>query len=186
MRSTCCRDLLPGGVIKRCIAWALDVLLVVVLIVIAATVIMTALGPTVRVSSGAGSVEVDPLMRTITTLAATAINASYFIISWRALRASPAQGLFHLHVCNTTSDEALSWGKAVTRWLLLFPPFGVLAALSASVPILSALIWSSAPIWYLVLLITTLCDAGGRGLHDHLSGSFVHTSMTPLAPVDVH
>ncbi len=186
MRSACSRDVLPGGVMKRCIAWALDVLLVVVLIVIAAAVIMTALGPTVRISSGAGSVEVDPLMLTVTTLAATAINASYFIISWRVLRASPAQRLFHLHVCNTAGDEALSWGKAVARWLLLFPPFGILAALSAPVPILGALIWGSAPIWYLALLITTLRDAGGHGLHDHFSGSFVHTSMTPLASVDVH
>jgi RDD family len=186
MRSTCSRDVLPGKVMKRCIAWALDVLAVMVLITSTATLIVTALGPTVRVSSPAGSAEVDTLMLAVNALVATAINASYFVISWRVLRASPAQRLFHLRVYSFAGEDALSWGKAVIRWLLLFPPFGVLVALSASMPILGALIWSSAPIWYLVLLVTTLRDAGGQGLHDHLSGSVVRTSRNPLASADVY
>ncbi|MGH8909147.1 MAG: RDD family protein [Egibacteraceae bacterium] len=186
MRGSCPRDLVVAGVSKRLVAWVLDVMLIIVLIYMTSTVILATLGPTVRVSPETGGAEAVPLMVAVNAFGATAVSASYCVVSWRVLRASPVQRLFGLQVCGAAERDALGWGKALARWILLFPPFGVLAALSARSPVLGSLLWGSAPVWYLLLFVSTVRSPTRQGLHDRAAGSLVRTSMSRWPPADVH
>jgi choline dehydrogenase-like flavoprotein len=140
----------------------LDVLLVVVLVLFGARVVELLLGSAVEFSSHGGEVDIDMSIVLANALVATGISASYFVLSWHLFRASPGQRILGLRLCQAADGEALSWRMALVRWFLLFPPF-VLLALIAGSPVMSVLIWGCAPVWYLVLLVTTVRDPIRRG-----------------------
>lgn len=163
----------PAGVLRRGGAWALDVALVALLVSAGATGVMLAIGPTVRVPVGEGTAMLDTGMVTANAVLAVVISGSYFILSWRIFGASPAQRLLRLRVYGAIEGEPLSWRQAVLRWALLFPPFGIFAVLSSSLPVVSTLVWYAAPVWYLFLLATTVLDTRRQGVHDRIAGSNV-------------
>ncbi len=163
----------PAGVLRRGGAWALDVVLVAVLVSAGATGLMLAIGPTVRLGAGEGTAMLDTRMVIVNAVLAVVISGSYFILSWRLFRASPAQRLLRLRVYGAMEGEPLSWRQAVLRWAFLFPPFGILAALGSSLPVFSTLAWYLAPVWYMFLLATTILSTRRQGAHDRIAGSNV-------------
>jgi hypothetical protein len=121
-------------------------------------------------------VAADKGMVVLIALVATGVSAGYFVVPWALLGGSPAQLALRLRVRGDGGGEALTLGRAVTRWLLLFPPFATVSTLAAGVPLLGSLVWGSALVWYLILLLTTARSETNQGLHDRLAGSVVRTT----------
>ncbi|MGH8930430.1 MAG: RDD family protein [Egibacteraceae bacterium] len=159
--------------LRRGGAWALDVVLVALLVYTGATVVMLAIGPTVRFSAGEGTAMLDTRMVIVNAVLTVVISGSYFILSWRLAGASPAQRLLRLRVWGAMEGEPLSWRQAVLRWAFLFPPFGIFAVMSISLPAVNTLAWYLAPVWYMFLLATTILNTRRQGVHDRIAGSNV-------------
>jgi len=164
-----------AGVVARLVAWMLDVVVVVLLIVVASAAVGTILGPAVRFGSAgsADPISVDAGRAASNALVSTMLSAAYFVIPWVRFGGSGVQLLLGLEVQSETDGGRLPPGRALARWVLLFPPFGNVAALMAGRPVLAALVWSSALVWYPLLLITTLRSATRQGLHDRVVRSVV-------------
>jgi hypothetical protein len=112
----------------------------------------------------------------VDALFATAVSAAYFVLPWALLGGSPAQLALRLRVRGDAGGGALPVGRALARWILLFPPFATVSALAAGVPLVGWLVWAGALAWYLVLFLTTAWSETNQGLHDRLAGSVVHKS----------
>lgn len=162
---------------RRLVACIIDIVILILVILVGASAINAVFGPTVRFNptavTPAGSAIVDNGLIVLNAIVANLLSAGYFVISWMILGASPAQLLLALQVRNETGGGTLSLSQAIIRWVLLFPPFGTVAFLMATVPGAGALIWASAPIWYLVLLTTTALSRSKQGVHDRLARSVV-------------
>jgi uncharacterized RDD family membrane protein YckC len=153
----------------------IDVGLLTLVVLAGAVVLDTIAGPTVRFRSDfATSTDlaiVSRRMVIVSALVGTTMSAAYATVSWLRWGATPGQLALRLRV---TSEDGgrLTVGQAVSRWLLLFPPLGSVAAL-ADVPNLAALLWGAAPVWSLVLLLSTVRDPQKRGVHDRIAGTVV-------------
>jgi hypothetical protein len=119
------------------------------------------------------TVAVDKGLVALNALFATILSAAYFVVPWTRLGGSPAQLALRMRVRGDARGEALTIPRALLRWLLLFPPFATVSALAAGVPLLGWLVWGSALVWYLVLLLTTAQSETNQGLHDRIAGSVV-------------
>jgi RDD family len=172
----------PGGepfasISRRSLAWIVDVALVTVLIFVGVAVLDVVLGPTVRMHREAAALEdvlaADTGRVVLNALLATGLSAAYFVAPWVLLGASPAQLAFRMRVRGRPDGEALPLGRALTRWILLFPPFATVSALTAGLPLVGAFVWGAAVVWYVVLLLTTVRSDANQGLHDRIAGSVV-------------
>jgi hypothetical protein len=168
------------GIPRRLLAWVIDIFVVVVIILVVASVIAALFGPTVRIDrdapTAAEMVTIDAGLVVLNTLVSIGLSAVYFTMSWTVFGSSPGQLLFRMRVRSTTDGSKLTIARAFARWALLFPPFGTVAALTADAPSLSALVWGSAPIWYLILLASTVRSPTRQGLHDRLARSVVQAT----------
>lgn len=166
-----------AGVSRRCVAWLLDVAAVTVLILGGLSLLAELLSPTVRFRLEAAElrsvVTVDTGRLVVDALVATALSAAYFVLPWARLGASPGQLVLRLRVRREQGGETLPFGRALVRWLLLFPPFATVSALTADLPPFGWFVWGSAPVWYFVLFLTTVRSETRQGLHDRLAGSVV-------------
>lgn len=179
-------DSIPG-VSRRLIAWVLDVIVVVVVVLIGVAVVGLVLGPTVVVDRGAptaaGMMTVNGGLVVLNALLSVGLSAAYFVIPWISSGSSPGQRLLKIRVRSATGGGKLAVGQALVRWALLFPPFGVVSAITAGAPVLSAAVWGSAPLWYLVLLVGTLRNPKRQGLHDRIARSVVRFAADrPVGP----
>lgn len=167
-----------AGVGKRAVAWLVDLALLVVIVYVSAILVEAAFGPTVRFGPDAANtaaeiVTVDRSMAVVNAVVGTSLSALYAVVSWMRWAATPGQRLLGLRV-QDGSGRGLSPQQAIGRWLLLFPPLGSVAALTAeAAPGLGALLWLITPIWYLVLVVTTVRHPRKQGLHDRLAGTVV-------------
>jgi hypothetical protein len=166
-----------AGVARRFLAWIIDVGLVTLVIFVAVGALDAAFGPTVSFRPEAATlpdtVAVDKGMLAVTIVVATGLSAAYFVLPWALLGGSPAQLALRLRVRGEQDGGALPLGRALARWLLLFPPFATVSALAAGVPLIGWLVWGSAVVWYVILLLTTARSETNQGLHDRLAGSVV-------------
>jgi uncharacterized RDD family membrane protein YckC len=166
-----------ADVFSRAVACIIDIVILVVAILAAASVINAIFGPTIRfdriVATAEGSAIVDHSLIALNGFVATLLSVGYFVISWMILSASPGQLLLALQVRNAADGGTLRLSRAILRWVLLFPPFSTAAFLTTTVPGASELIWASAPIWYLMLLATMALSPTKQGLHDRLAHSIV-------------
>ncbi len=119
------------------------------------------------------TVAVDTGMVVVNALVATGLSAAYFVIPWAVLGGSPGQLALGMRVRRDAGSETLTVGRAFARWILLFPPFATVSALTAGVSLLGWLVWGGAAAWYFVLLLTTAGSATKQGLHDRLARSVV-------------
>jgi hypothetical protein len=78
-----------------------------------------------------------------------------------------------MRVRGDAGGGALTLGRAVARWILLFPPFATVSALTAGVPRVGWFVWGGALAWYLVLLLTAARSETNQGLHDRIARSVV-------------
>jgi hypothetical protein len=166
-----------ASVSRRSLAWILDVVLVTLLIFVAVSVVDAVFGPTVSFRPEAATlpetVAVDKGLVVLTGLVATGVSAGYFVVSWALLGGSPAQLALRMRVRGDAGGGALTLGRAVARWILLFPPFATVSALTAGVPRVGWFVWGSALAWYLVLLLTAARSETNQGLHDRIARSVV-------------
>jgi hypothetical protein len=168
-----------AGVPRRSLAWILDVALVTVLIFVGVAVVDQVFGPTVRMHRGAAALEdvlaADTGRVVLNALLATALSVGYFAVPWALLGGSPAQLALRMRVRGSTDGEPLPIGRALVRWILLFPPFATVSALTAGMPVVGAFVWGAALAWYVVLLLTTARSDTKQGLHDRIARSVVRT-----------
>ena len=166
-----------ASVSRRSLAWILDVVLVTLLIFVAVSVVDAVFGPTVSFRPEAATlrdtVAVDKGLVVLTALVATGVSAGYFVVSWALLGGSPAQLALRMRVRGDAGGGALTLGRALARWILLFPPFATVSALTAGVPRVGWFVWGSALAWYLVLLLTAARSETNQGLHDRIARSVV-------------
>lgn len=160
---------------RRLAAWVIDVVGVVALIMIGASVAAAVFGPTVRfrpdTATPATSVTVEEGRAVLNALVTASLSAAYFVIPWVVLSASPGQLLLRIQVRGETDGGTLTPRRAIARWILLFPQTA--AALTVGAPSLAALVWGSALVWYLILALTTARSASKQGLHDRIVRSVV-------------
>jgi RDD family len=150
---------------------------VTVLIFVGVAVVDAVFGPTVRMHPEATALEdvlaADSGRVVLNAVLATALSVSYFVVPWVLLGGSPAQLALRMRVRDRTDEQTLSLGRALARWILLFPPFATVSALTAGLPLVGALVWAAAVVWYLLLLLTTALSDTNQGLHDRIAGSVV-------------
>jgi RDD family len=173
-----------ASIFRRSLAWIVDVVLVTALVFGGVSIVDAALGPAVSFRPAAATlsdtVVVDKGDVAVEALFATVLSAAYFVIPWALLGASPAQLALRIRVRGDAGGETLPVGRAIARWMLLFPPFATISALAAGVPLLGWFVWGSALAWYVVLLLSTARSASNQGLHDRISGTVVQKSRTAV------
>jgi hypothetical protein len=166
-----------AGILRRFAAWVIDTFSVTVLIFVAVSGVEGIVGPTVRFLPEAttlpGTVAVDRSMVVVNALVATGLSAAYFVVPWTVLGGSLGQFALRLRVRPDTGGKTLPVGRAIARWILLFPPVATVSALATGVPLLGWLLWGGAVVWYGVLFLTTASSATKQGLHDRLARSVV-------------
>jgi uncharacterized RDD family membrane protein YckC len=156
---------------RRVAAWVIDVAIVLALVFVGSLLVGAILGPVVRFSSG--SMSVDPDRVVVNALVAAVLSGTYNVVAWVTVGASLGQLLLGLRVRDEAGDARLTPGRAIARWLLLFPPFGAVAALTPGLPALGAVLWASLPLWYTALFLTTAVSKTNQGWHDRLARSVV-------------
>jgi RDD family len=166
-----------ASISRRSLAWIIDVVLVTVLIFIGVSLLDAAFGPAVRFEPDAATlsdtVAADMGMVVLNALLGTGLSAAYFVVPWALMGGSPAQLALRMRVRSDTDCEALPVWRAIARWILLFPPFATVSALTAGVPLLGWVVWGSALLWYLLLLVTIAQSETNQGLHDRIAHSVV-------------
>lgn len=175
---------------RRSLAWVVDVILVTLLIFVAVSAMGAVLGPTVRVHPEAATLEdvvaADLGMVVLDAFLATGLSAAYFVIPWALLGGSPGQLALGIRVRDRGGGEGLPVGRALARWILLFPPFATVSALTAGLPTFGVLVWAAAVVWYLVLLLTTARSETRQGLHDRIAATVVRRRQAGSAYGAVH
>ena len=168
---------------RRLLAWAVDVVLVTVLVFVGVSIVDAVLGPAVSFRPEAAAlpdtVAVDKGVVAANALIATGLSSAYFVVPWALWGGSPAQLALRLRV-RADAGSPLPVGRAITRWVLLFPPFATVSALTAGVALVGWFIWGSALGWYLVLLLTAARSETNQGLHDLLAGSVVYKNRAAV------
>jgi RDD family len=169
---------------RRLLAWAVDVVFVTVLVFVGVSIVDAVLGPAVSFRPEAAAlpdtVAVDKGVVAADAFIATGLSAAYFVVPWALWGGSPVQLALRLRVRGEAGRDLLPVGRAITRWVLLFPPFATVSALAAGVPLLGWFVWVGALVWYLVLLLTAARSETNRGLHDRLAGSVVYKSRAAV------
>jgi hypothetical protein len=162
---------------RRLLAWSIDVVVVTVLIFVGVSAVDEVMGPAVRFHPEAAEltnvVTVSKGTVVVEALFATALSASYFAIPWTLLGGSPGQLALRMRVRTERNGQTLTVGRALARWILLFPPFATVSALTAGAPRVGWFVWGGALAWYLVLLLTAARSETNQGLHDRIARSVV-------------
>lgn len=174
-----------ASITRRSLAWILDVLVVTVVIFLGVSAVDELVGPAVTFHLEAaelpGVVTVDKGVVVVEAVVATVLSAVYFVVPWALFRGSPGQLALRMRVRDEAGGEGLTVGRWLIRWLLLFPPFATVSALTAGVPVFGWLVWGGAFAWYLVLLLTVVRSETNRGFHDRVAGSVVRQRRAPAA-----
>jgi hypothetical protein len=174
-----------ASITRRFLAWVIDVVVVTLLIFVGVSLMGAILGPAVRIHLEAATLEDvvkgDLGRIALDALLATGLSAAYFVLSWALLDGSPGQLALRMRVRDREGGDTLSMGRALARWILLFPPFATASALTAGMPRLGVLIWASAVVWYLILLLTAARSEMKQGLHDRIAASVVRMRRAEAA-----
>jgi uncharacterized RDD family membrane protein YckC len=178
----------PVGAVVRLVAYALDALLLVVVIYVVALVLRAAIGPTIRFTDADGvpRVLVDRLHVVINAVAATLVAGAWFVGSWLRFGGTPGQRILGMRVVRVDGSGRLGPGQAVGRWLLLGTPLGLLSALLGPPNALSFVLVMAIALWFALLYVSTARGRRKRGLHDRITGSVVVRRLVarPAAETD--
>jgi uncharacterized RDD family membrane protein YckC len=168
-----------AGVLRRLLAFALDAVVVSMLVFLVALLASVVLGPAIRFDLA----HPDPSARVIVAPGRSALNAvlatiatgAYFAGSWSWRAATPCQELLQMRVTAVAGggSRSVSVGTALVRWIVLIPPFGLVTALTAILDGLPAILLAVGALWALALLVSTIANPGRRGIHDVASGTMV-------------
>jgi uncharacterized RDD family membrane protein YckC len=173
----------PAGALIRLVAYAVDALLLVVLIYVVALVLRAAIGPTIRFTDADGvpRVLVDRFHVVINSVAATLLAGAWFVGSWLRFGRTPGQRLLGVRVVRVDGSGKLRPGQAVGRWLLLWTPLGLISTLLGPPNTLSVVLLLAIAFWFALLFVSTVRGPRKRGLHDRITGSVVVRRRAPGA-----
>jgi uncharacterized RDD family membrane protein YckC len=166
-----------ADVAGRVIAYVLDSLLVALLIFAGAAVVSLLVGPAVRFESS--GVSVDRGLAVVNALVAAVVNAAYFVGSWTAVGASPAQRLLRMKIIAEVGGGRPTLAQSLIRWALLGAPWAV-ATVAVGLTSGGLVVQVLALGWYLVLLVSTAASRRKQGLHDRVAGTIVTRSARSL------
>lgn len=159
---------------NRMVAYALDAILLTVLVLAVSIVISIAFGPVVEFDSdGSTPIELNRGLALLDVLAATAFSLAYFVCSWRWLLGTPGQRALRMRL---TSEDGtpLTLARSIVRWLSLGLPLGLAGILVVVLPGFGDLIADLAVLaCYAVLLATIARSPTKQGWHDRLASSIV-------------
>lgn len=174
-------DRRPAGTWRRLVAYlVLDGLLVGLLIFAAVAALGAVLGPTIRFVDGASlQAVVDDGRAGLDAVVAAVVAVTYFAGSWAAAARTPGQALLGIRVLRASDGARLGIWRAVVRWLALGAPFALLAPAAPDLPGGRAALTLLGATWAALLLLSTIADPLGRGLHDRLAGSRAVRSGAP-------
>jgi uncharacterized RDD family membrane protein YckC len=103
-----------------------------------------------------------------------AISAGYFTYTWTAMRGTIGMRALGMQIGNASDGQTLKQDQAVRRWLILFGPQVLSAALQYSLNWTLGLVVSIAVLaWYIFLLKTTADSPTKQGYHDIFANSQV-------------
>jgi uncharacterized RDD family membrane protein YckC len=165
---------------NRLVAYALDAIILTGIVFVVAAAVALIVGPTIRINA-ASEVQVDDGLVIVNALIGSALNATYFVLSWTKLHASPAQRLLAMRISHEADGAALTIGQATARWLLLGAPFVVATMLGLALPAVALLSILAVLAWYALLLVTTARSPRKQGLHDRYARAVVVKAM-PAPP----
>ena len=168
-------DLQPVGAVVRLVAYALDAVLLVVLIYVVALALRAVIGPTIRFTDtdGVPRVLVDRLHVVINAVAATVVAGAWFVGSWLRFGGTPGQRLLGMRVVRLDDGGRLRPGQAVGRWLLLGTPLGLISTLLGPPSTLSFILVVAIAFWFALLYVSTARNRRKRGIHDRITGTVV-------------
>jgi uncharacterized RDD family membrane protein YckC len=171
----------PAGLVyadvpNRAIAYIIDaIILFIINIIIAAVLSAVGLNATtvnLNATSIGNIVQYNIVAGLIQAVIFTAINAVYFIYTWRSMRGSPGQRVLGMQVGNAADGATITQEQAIKRWIALGAPFGIAQALNP-LPGLGILIGLAALVYFIALLYTTATSPTKQGIHDKYAGTIV-------------
>lgn len=159
----------------RLIGYLLDAAFLSIAVFAGAVMISLFFGPVVTFDAVA-----EPPVRVNTALAiadaclATALSATYFIVTWRVFGGSPGQRLLGMRIWAEDRGFPITIGQGFVRWLFIGPPLGVQAIASVAISGEGeALLIVALLVWYVVLLVSTARSPLKQGLHDRAARTIV-------------
>lgn len=159
----------------RLIGYVLDAAFLTIAVFAGAVVISLFFGPVVTFDALAEPpVRVDTGLAIADACLATALSATYFIVTWRRFGGSPGQRLLGMRIWTEDRGFPITTGQGFVRWLFIGPPLGVQAAASVALSgegdalLLVALLG-----WYVVLLVSMARSPVKQGLHDRIARTIV-------------
>ena len=174
-------ELVFADVPGRLLAYAIDALILTILVFVGAVVVSRLVGPTVRFDDVGdalrGEFTVERSRAILDGVVSTVLGAVYFMGSWVVFAGSPGLRLLGMRLGREADGGRVGLRSALIRWLLLGGPFGLATLLALGVPVLRLSIGGAVAVWYLILLVTTARSATKQGIHDH----YAHTVVTKVA-----
>ena len=165
---------------NRIIAYIIDAILLAIIGFIVNLILGGIIGPSVCFNPAATNPNdvfaVNYGATLIYSLVNLVISGAYFVYTWTRMRASPGQRVLGMQVGNERDGATLTLNQALTRWVLLGAPLGLISAL-AGISGLGVLIALLGLIWFIVLIVTTAQSPTKQGLHDR----YAHTVVVKAA-----
>jgi uncharacterized RDD family membrane protein YckC len=168
---------------NRLIAYIIDAIILGIIYLVVSIVLAAVVGPAQRFNPTQDNplnFEVNYAAALVGAVINTAISAAYFIYTWTTMRGTPGMRVLGIQVGNESDGATLTTNQALTRWILLGGPLGLVAALNP-IPALGALIVLALIVWFIALLVTTAQSPTKQGLHDRYAKTVVVKAARAVA-----
>ena len=170
-----------GDAPNRLVAYAIDAVLVTILVFAASICVSVLAGPVVEFDeAGSGGIDVNERLAGIDAIVATALSLAYFVATWTWLQGSPGQRALRMRLGDERGG-AVGLGRAALRWLPLGLPVGVAGLLIIVLPGYGDLLVDLLLVaWFVLLLATIARSPTKQGWHDRLASTVVVKQIRPV------
>ena len=152
--------LIYAGVVRRTVAWLVDLFLIAVLSLMILGILIALIVGTPE--------EGDTTLSVVTWVGIAIIAAVYFIVFWTGgKRATPGMRALSLQVGNVETGTTLTPDQAAIRVAAL----GIVVWPLIAVPAIGVVGGFALFVWPLVLLVSTALNDRRRGIHDRIAGT---------------
>jgi len=154
--------LIYAGVLKRTVAWFVDLFIIAVLSLLILGFLIALIVGTPEPG--------DTALSTVTWVGIAVIASVYFIVFWTGRkRATPGMRVFSLQVGNVETGATLTPDQAAIRVGAL----GIVVWPLIAVPAIGVVGGTAMFVWPIVLLVSTAMNARRRGIHDRIAGTAI-------------
>ena len=152
--------LIYAGVVRRTVAWLVDMFLIAVLSLVILGVLIALIVGTPETG--------DTTLSTVAWVGIAVIAAVYFIVFWTGgKRATPGMRALSLQIGNVETGTTLTPDQAAIRVAAL----GIVMWPLIAVPAIGVVGGFALLVWPLVLLVSTALNDRRRGIHDRIAGT---------------